>query len=361
MKRDYYEVLGVPKNSSQDEIKKAYRKLAMEYHPDRNKHDSATEKFKEISEAYAVLSDSSKRAKYDQYGHAGFDQMYSQEDIFKNANFSDFEDIFGQDPFQSMFGSMFGSFGGRRKDVGADLETQVQISLEEAAKGTKTEISYNRTKSCSICKGNGNKPGSKSSKCIECNGRGQVKQARRMGPMAFYTVTTCPRCRGIGESYDNPCEKCSGSGKENSKEHIKIDIPPGIHTGMRLRLEDLGEFGKDGPGDLYVRIFIKDHKVFQRDGDDLLQDIQITFPQAALGGDIEVPSLFGKLKLSIPSGTQSHTVFKLKGQGMPKLNSSKKGDELVRVIIQVPKKLSKKQRQLLEEFQKEKPGAFDFF
>ncbi len=365
MKRDYYEVLGVAKNAGADEIKKAYRKLALKYHPDRNKEPEAADKFKEISEAYAVLSDQNKRAKYDQYGHAGFDQMYSQEDIFRNANFSGFEDIFGgDDPFGGMFGNMFGSmFGGRRRgDYGADLEVHVQITLEEAAKGTKADLNYNRTKKCSRCSGSGAEPGSKRSKCNNCNGRGQVKQARRMGPMAFYTVTTCPECRGVGESFDKPCDKCNGSGKESAKEHIKVDIPPGIHNGMRLHLEGLGEYGKDGPGDLFVRVFVKEHKIFHREGDDLLLDMPLSFPKAALGGDIEVPTLFGKVTLHIPPGTQSHTVFRLKNEGMPRISSSGKGNELVRVVIQVPKKMSKKQKELLKEFEKEKPkGIFEFF
>ena len=367
MKRDYYEVLGVAKNASTAEIKKAYRKLAMQYHPDRNKDPAAAEKFKEISEAYAVLADEKKRQQYDQYGHAGFDQMYSQEDIFRSANFSDFQDIFGgRDPFGGMFGSMFGSmFGGmrgRHRDIGADLEVQVAITLEEAAKGTKTDISYNRTRECSRCNGSGAEPGSKKTQCPNCNGRGQVKQARRMGPMAFYTVTTCPQCRGEGESFDKPCRKCQGSGKESTKEHIKAEIPAGIHNGMRLHFQNLGEYGKDGPGDLFVRVFIKEHKKFQRDGDDLWIDMPITFPKAALGGNMEIPTLFGKAKLHIPAGTQSHTIFRLKNEGMPKLHSKGKGNEMVRVIIDVPKKLSKKQKEMLKEFDKEKKsGFFEFF
>ncbi|MBN1170087.1 molecular chaperone DnaJ [Candidatus Micrarchaeota archaeon] len=362
MKRDYYEVLGVAKNAATDEIKKAYRKLAMQYHPDRNNDPAAAEKFKEISEAYAVLADERKRAQYDQYGHAGFDQMYSQEDIFRGANFSDFEDIFGgRDPFGGMFGSMFGSmFGrmGRHRDIGADLEVQVAITLEEAAKGTKVDISYNRTRKCSHCNGSGAEPGSRKTNCSACGGRGQVKQARRMGPMAFYTVTTCQKCNGEGEAFDNPCKKCQGSGKESTKEHIKADVPPGIHNGMRMHLAGLGEYGKHGPGNLFVRVFIKEHRRFQRDGEDLWIDIPITFPQAALGGELEVPTLFGKAKLHIPPGTQSHTVFRLKNEGMPKLHNNGKGNEMVRVIIEVPKKLSKKQKEMLKEFDKEKKSGF---
>ncbi len=365
-KRDYYEILGVSKNASGADIKKAYRKLAMKYHPDRNKESGAAERFKEISEAYAVLSNENKRAQYDQYGHAGFDQMYSQEDIFRTADFSDFQDLFrgfGFEPFGGMFSSMFGSMfrGAARGDYGADLEVQVEITLEDAAKGMKADLSYNRTTACSKCKGSGAEPGSGRVTCDMCSGRGQVKQARRAGPMAFYTVTTCQKCRGEGQTVEKPCKKCGGSGKASSKEHIKADIPAGIHSGMRLRLEGLGEYGKDAPGDLYVRVYVKEHDRFRRRGDDLSIDVPITFPRAALGGKVKVPTLFGEANLKIPSGTQSHTIFRLKDEGMPRLDKSGKGDELVRVMIDVPKKLTKKQKELLKEFEGEKKkGFFDF-
>ncbi len=367
-KRDYYEILGIPKNASKDEIKKAYRKLAMKYHPDRNKAPDAAEKFKEISESYAVLSNDQKRAQYDQYGHAGFDRMYSQEDIFRTADFSDFEDLFkgfGFEPFGGMFGSMFSSMfrgAGPRGDYGADLEVNVEITLEEAAKGTKKDISYHHSKACSRCNGSGGEPGSGVKTCENCNGNGQVKTTRRAGPMAFYTVTTCSKCRGEGTTVENPCKECKGLGKVSSKEHIKADIPAGIHSGMRLHLRGLGEYGHDAPGDLYVRVFVTEHETFQRDGDNLYINMPISFPRAALGGEIEVPTLFGKAKLRIPAGTQSHTVFRLKDEGMPRLNKSGNGDEMVRVIIEVPKKLSKKQKDLLKEFEGEKPkkGLFGF-
>jgi len=373
-KRDYYEVLGVQKGAGKDEIKKAYRKLALEFHPDRNKDKGAEERFKEISEAYAVLSDDSKRAKYDQYGHAGFDQMYSKEDIFRSADFSDFEDIFsdfgfGSDPF-GVFGSMFGSSGfgrgrgGRRREYGASLETVVEISLEEAAKGLKKDISYNRTKACSKCGGTGSEPGSERRTCTTCGGRGQVQQTRRAGPMAFYTVTTCGKCRGEGTIVENPCSACRGQGKESTNEHIKVSIPSGVQNGMRLRLEELGEYGRDGPGDLFVRIHIKPHPQFQRDGDNLYLEAPLSFALAALGGDLEVPTLFGRAKLHIPAGTQSHTIFRMKDEGMPRIGRGGKGDELVRVVIDVPKKLSKRQKDLLQEMEKEekekKKGFFGF-
>jgi molecular chaperone DnaJ len=359
-KRDYYEVLGVPKGASMDQIKQAYRKLALQYHPDRNKAPEASERFKEISEAYAVLSDQKKREQYDQYGHAGFDQRYTQEDIFRGADFTDFEDVFrsfGMDPFggmfQGMFGNMGGGRGGRRREYGADLETRVDITLEEAATGLKKEVDYRRNKACPKCNGSGSEPGSSRNTCPDCNGRGQVQQARRAGPMAFYTVATCGRCRGTGNIVEKPCRNCSGSGKAGADEHIVVSIPPGIQNGMSLHLEGLGEYGHDGPGGLFVRVRVKPNGMFERRDDDLHTDTRISFARAALGGDVEVPTLSGKAKLHIPAGTESHTVFRLKGEGMPRLGRGGKGDEMVRVIIDVPKKLNPQQRKLLEELEKE--------
>ncbi len=373
-KRDYYEVLGVPKGASEDQIKQAYRKLALEFHPDRNKAPEATEKFKEISEAYAVLSDQNKRAQYDQYGHAGFDQMYSQEDIFRTADFSDFQDMFesfgfGGGPFGSIFGSAFGGGargkrgGGRRREYGADLGANLEISLEEAAKGAKKEIDYRHTKACKKCGGSGAESGSGRKTCSSCGGSGQVQQSRRMGPMQFYTVTTCPRCHGEGAVIEKPCKVCNGSGRTSEYEHINVNIPAGIQSGMKLRLEDLGEYGRDGPGDLFVTIYVKKHARFERQGDDLWLEIPLSFTRAALGGDIKVPTLFGEDKLHIPAGTQSHTVFRLRGEGMPKLNRGGKGDLMVRVILEVPKKLSGKQKELLQQFDNEgeKKGLFGVF
>ncbi len=366
-KRDYYEILGVPKGASADQIKQAYRKLALQHHPDRNKAPESTEKFKEISEAYAVLSDEKKRAQYDQYGHAGFDRMYSQEDIFRSADFSDFEDVFrsfGMDPFGGFGGGIFGDIfgfrggrggrGGRMREYGADLETAVEITLEEAAKGLKKDINYHRSKACSRCSGSGSEPGSSRSTCPACNGRGQVQQARRAGPMAFYTITTCGRCRGEGSVVEKPCRSCGGSGKASSNEHIKAAIPPGVQNGMRLHLEGLGEYGRDGPGDLFVRVYVKPHELFERRDDDLWVDAPLSFPRAALGGALDVPTLTGRAKLHVPPGTLSHTVFRLNGEGMPRLGGrGGRGDEMVRVVIDVPKRLTPQQKKLLEELEKE--------
>ena len=365
IKRDYYEVLGVAKSASKEEIKAAYRKLALQFHPDRNKDSGAEAKFKEISEAYAVLSDDQKRQQYDAYGHAGFDQMYSRDDIFRNADFSDFEDLFGQfgmgGPFAGAFSSMFRR-GGRVHEYGADLGVEIQVTLEEAAKGVKKDLGYHRSKACSTCNGSGAEPGTSKHTCSSCNGRGQVQQSRRAGPMAFYTVTTCPKCGGEGSAYEKPCKKCGGNGKVSEYEHIKVDVPAGIDNGMRIRLEGMGEFGRDGPGDLYVTVYVAEHKLFQRREGDLWLDAPITFTQAALGGEIEVPTLFGKAKLHIPPGTSSHTVFRLKGEGMPRMRRGGKGDEMVRTIIDVPKKLSAKQKELLKKLDEEektnKKGLF---
>jgi len=362
-KRDYYEILGIAKNSSASEIKKAYRKLAMKYHPDRSKEAGSEAKFKEISEAYAVLSDATKRKQYDQYGHAGFDQMYSREDIFRNANFSGFEDIFGaESPFGDMFAGMFGGFG-RRRNIGANLEAVIEISLEEAAKGVKKELNYHHSKTCPRCNGSRSEPGSPKKTCDSCGGKGRVRKVKRMGPMAFQTVGACDSCQGEGSIVEKPCKECGGAGSKSVQENIKVDIPAGIDNGMRIHLDGMGEYGRDGPGDLYVRVYVKDHKLFERNGEDLWLTVPITYTQAVLGDDIEVPSLFGKLKLKIPSGTQSHTVFRLSGEGMPRVQNYGKGDEMVRVIIDVPKKAGKKEKELLKELDKEygkkRKGFFD--
>ena len=367
-KSDYYEILGVKKDASGAEIKKAYRKLAMKFHPDKNKDAGAEEKFKEISEAYAVLSDDKKRADYDAYGHAGFDNMYSQEDIFRGANFRGFEDLFrnmgfgGGDPFD-IFSSMFGGGMGRRANVGHDLQTEMEVTLEEAAKGTKKKLSYWRNAPCPRCGGTGGEPGSKLNTCNQCGGQGRVKQMRRMGPMAFATVTACPQCRGVGQSYEKNCRECNGSGKKRLSQDLDIEIPKGVKDGMRLRLGGYGEYEKDGAGNLYVYIGVKEHKIFQRYEDDLYITAPITFGQAAMGDKIEVPTLFGKTELKIPSGTTSHHEFRIHGEGMPIFNNGGKGDLIVKTVVDVPKKLNQKQKELLREFEKEykNKGFFDWF
>jgi len=368
-KRDYYEILGVLRTATKDALKDAYRTLAMKYHPDRNKEAGAEEKFKEISEAYAVLSDDEKRATYDQYGHSGFDQRYSQEDIFRNANF---EDIFrdfgfsfgGGSPFEDMiFSSMFGTGGNRRqRGVGQSLRYDLYITLEEAARGASKEISFKRNKECPKCKGSGAEPGSKVASCPKCAGQGQVRTVRRMGAFGSFTsVGICPSCNGKGARPTKECKDCGGSGIMQSDEKISVDIPAGVGTGSQLRLSGMGEAGPAGSGDLYVFVTVKPHAVFTREEDDIYLETPISFAQAALGAEIEVPTLGGKAKLKLPQGTQTHTLFRMKGEGMPHVRGRGKGDQIVRVVIRTPTNLSGKQKKALEELGEIDPkkGLFD--
>ncbi len=370
MSDDYYKLLGVQKNAGEDEIKKAYRKLAFELHPDRNKAPDAEEKFKKVSEAYAVLSDPQKRAAYDQYGPDAFSQKYSREDVFRGANFQDMEDLFRQfgfsDPFEGGgFSSFFGGGGRRGRQIGGDIGVEVQITLEEAAKGIKKPITMRKMKKCKHCNGTRAEPGSKKNTCATCKGHGQVQQARNMGMMRFMTVGTCSACRGEGVSFEKLCTECKGNGIVRGTEEITADIPAGIRTGMQVRYEGWGEEGPDGNGDLYVQVFVKPHDYFERDGDDLVLKIPVSFATAALGGEIEVPTLFGKRKLIIPSGTQSETEFTFKGEGMPHLRGSGKGNQRMIVSISVPKSLSAKQKEMIRALADEEPkgskkGIFGF-
>ena len=357
-KKDYYDILGVKKGVGKDELKDAYRTLALKYHPDRNKEPGAEDKFKELSEAYAVLSDDSKRATYDQYGHAGFDQRYSQEDIFRSTNF---EDIFrefgfggmGGSPFEDMvFSSIFGGSprGRRGSGRGPDLRYDLHITLEEAASGTSQELTFRRNKACDRCKGNGAEPGSRISACKTCGGQGQVRQSRQLGPFGSFTsVTTCPACGGQGKRAEKECRQCGGGGAMSASEKFSVDIPAGVDTGSQLRLQGLGERGPSSSGDLYVFINVKDHPVFQRDGNDIHLDAYIGFSQAALGAEIDVPTLWGKTKLKIPAGTQTNTILRMRGEGMPSINSLRRGDQLVRIMVKTPTNLTDKQKKALSE------------
>jgi molecular chaperone DnaJ len=362
-KRDYYDVLGVSRDASEAAIKKAYRKLAMEYHPDRNKEAGAEEKFKEISEAYGVLSDDEKKRQYDTFGHAGIDGRYTQEDIFRNINF---DDIFGDQGFGG-FGNIFDMFfgGGGRSTRrtgprrGADLRTDIEITLEEAYKGIKTNVSFPRLDRCETCGGSGAKPGTSPSTCSTCNGSGQMSYSRRTPFGQFTSVAACKNCRGEGTVIETPCSDCRGRALVQKVKKISVKIPPGVDTGSRLRVAGEGEAGEKGgsPGDLYVVIHVEPHDIFLRDGSDILCEIPITFGQAALGAKIPVPTINGNVKMNIPSGTQSGTVFRLKGRGMPDLRGHSKGDEHVRVTVETPKKLTKRQKELLEEFESLNEGA----
>jgi molecular chaperone DnaJ len=355
-KRDYYEVLGVPRNSSKDEIKAAYRKLAMQYHPDRNKSPDAEEKFKEISEAYAVLSDDDKRKQYDAFGHEGISSRYSPEDLFRGTDFGDLFRDFGFGGFD-----IFDFFFGRQRaprygpQQGQSIRYNMEITLEEAAKGLETEIEVPRTEQCNVCHGSGAAPGTSPRQCPLCRGTGQVEHSQNTPFGQFVQVTTCGTCGGRGRVIDSPCPRCRGSGAVQQTRKIRVKIPPGVDTGSRLRLAGEGDAGSRGgpPGDLYVVTYVKPHKVFERSDSDLLVTVPVTFPQVALGAEIEVPTLEGSAKLKIPPGTQTHTVFRLRGRGMPRINQYGRGDELVRVIVQTPTKLTPNQRRLLEELGKE--------
>jgi molecular chaperone DnaJ len=356
-KRDYYEILGVPRNASKEEIKRAYRRLALKYHPDRNKSPDAEEKFKEISEAYGVLSDDTKRAQYDRWGHAGIEGRYSPEDIFRTINF---EDIFGDLGFDFGFDSIFDMFFGRRRGrragprKGADLRADIEISLEDAYRGIETVVSYPRLEECNACNGSGAAPGTSPRTCPTCGGSGQTGYTKRTLFGQFTSVTTCGTCKGEGKVIDTPCRQCRGTGLVQRTRKISVKIPPGVDDGSRLRIPGEGEAGERGgpPGDLYVVVHIKPHEFFVREDEDILCEVPITFSQAALGAEIEVPTLDGKAKLKIPPGTQSGTIFRLKGKGMPSLKGYGRGDQHVRVIVRTPTNLSNREKELFRELAK---------
>lgn len=356
-KRDYYEVLGVPKTASKDEIKDVYRRLAMQYHPDRNKAPDAEEKFKEISEAYAVLSDDQKRQQYDMLGHQGFDQRYTREDIFRGA---DFDSIFRDIGFGSGFSDLFNIFfGGRGFDEeyeerparGQDLAYDLEITLEDAARGAEREMDVPRTEVCDLCRGTGAAPGTTPRQCPKCKGAGRIRNVKKSGFATFVQVTSCPTCRGRGTIIDTPCKKCKGTGLMEVERKITVKIPPGIDDGYQLRLSGEGETPPHGgaPGDLYVLVHVAPHRYLKRKDDDLLYDLKIPYPQAALGADVQVPTLDGETTLNIHAGTQSGEIFKLEDRGMPRLRGRGRGDLFVRVNIAVPEKLTPKQRELLEQ------------
>lgn len=357
-KRDYYEVLNVPKNATKEEIKKAYRRLALKHHPDRNKSPEAGEKFKEISEAYAILSDDEKRTRYDQFGHEGISSRYTWDDIFREADFDRiFKDLgFGFGGFSSIFDMFFGGsprqrarrYSSRR---GEDLRYDLEVTLEEASSGLNKDIRVAGFKTCDACNGSGIKPGSGPKKCPQCNGSGEVRNTRRFGYMQFTEIQTCTKCGGRGLSVKNLCTGCKGTGTTQQLRDLRVKIPPGIDDGYSLRLRGEGKPGAPGSlkGDLYVVIHIKPHKFFKRDGSDIFCDAYISFPQASLGSSIQVPTLDGKAKLKIPAGTQTGTFFKLARKGLPKLNGWGRGDQLVRVNIRTPTSLTKQEKKLLKE------------
>ncbi|UCD85596.1 MAG: molecular chaperone DnaJ [Deltaproteobacteria bacterium] len=345
-KRDYYEVLGVPRNAGEQEIKKAYRRLAIQYHPDRNPDNKdAEERFKEASEAYEVLSNPEKRGLYDQFGHSLGGRGF--------GGFSDIDFGFGRG-FDDLFGDIFNDLFGRRStrrrygEPGADLRYNLELSFKEAVFGTDTDIEVPRKQECDQCRGSGARPGSSSEACPTCGGRGQVSYQQ-----GFFSISrTCSHCRGEGRIIKDPCLDCRGEGQVMAKHRLSVKVPPGVDNGTRLRLQGEGEPGINGgpPGDLYVVISVHEHPIFKREGTELLCEVPINFVQAALGADIEVPTLNGLKKLKIPPGTQSGEEFVLKGEGIPSLNGYRRGDQHIMVTVETPTKLNAKQRELLEEF-----------
>jgi len=358
-KRNYYEILGVPKDAPKDVIKDAYRKLALQYHPDRNKSPEAEEKFKEISEAYAVLSDDGKRQQYDKLGDAGFDQRYSREDIFRGA---DFDSIFRDMGVSSGFGDLFNVFfGGRdfeeRPEVisGRDLRCEVNITLEEAARGVEKEIEIPRIERCEVCGGSGAAPGTSVQTCPKCKGSGKLQKTSGSGFGTFVQVVPCSACKGRGQIIGSPCRNCKGKGRVKRERKITVKIPVGITEGYQLRLEGQGEAppGEGPSGDLYILIHMVPHQYFIRDGDNLLYNLNISFTQAALGAEVTIPAIEGKANLRIHPGTRSGQILRVKGKGMPIIGGYGRGDLRVRVNVVVPEKLTQRQKTLLEELAKE--------
>jgi molecular chaperone DnaJ len=355
-KRDYYEVLGISRNADEAEIKKAYRKLAKQYHPDVNPGDKDAEaKFKEISEAYEILGDPQKRSRYDQFGHAGVDPngFGNAGAGFGGFDFGGFSDIF--ETFESFFGgSGFGRSSRSRTgpQKGADLKYSVEISFEEAAFGVEKEISMSRHENCSKCGGSGSKPGTSPATCKKCGGTGQIQNKHATPFGQFIDVRACDMCRGEGKIITDPCPECKGMGKVRKTFKKKINIPAGIDDGQIITSRGDGEPGTRGgpPGDLFITVSVKPHPIFRRQGYDVVCEIPITFVQAAIGAELEVPTLDGKVRYSIPEGTQTGTIFRLKNKGIPYLRGNGRGDQYVKVEIEVPKKLNEKQKELLKEF-----------
>ena len=361
MSKDFYETLGVAKSASQDEIKKAYRKLAVKYHPDKNQGDKeAEEKFKEIAQAYEVLSDPDKRQRYDQLGHAaftsargagggGFEGFHDPFDIFSQVFGQGGRSGGGSSFFEDLFGFGGGSRRGRSGGTdGADLRYDLEIDFEDAVYGADKSITIPRMDTCPTCKGSGCAAGTSKEHCAHCGGSGYIAASQ-----GFFSIRqTCPVCHGEGNVIKNPCSKCHGQGRVRVNKKLKIHIPPGVDTGSRLRVAHEGEGGTGGgeQGDLYVVIHVRPHPVFQREGDDIICSLPVDFPTAAMGGVVEVPTITGKTKMKIPPGTQNGTIMRLRGKGVPSLRGGGRGDQHVEIVVEVPKNLSKRQKELLREY-----------
>lgn len=354
-KQDYYEVLGVGRDASDADIKKAYRRLAMKYHPDRNPDDAEAEaKFKVASEAYEVLADAEKRGAYDRFGHAGVDPQ-GMGGGFGGGGASSFSDIFS-DVFGDIFGGGGGGGGGRsgRSQRGADLQYTLELDLEQAVRGDEVQIRIPTLVECDVCHGSGAEPGTSPTTCPDCGGTGQVRVSQ-----GFFTLQqTCPRCRGRGQIITDPCRSCSGRGYHDDTKTLSVKVPPGVDTGDRIRLSGEGEVqpGGGSPGDLYVQIAVREHPIFTREGRHLYCEVPIAFPEAALGGELEVPTLDGRVKLRIPEETQTGRLFRMRGKGVRPVRGGEAGDLLCRVVVETPVKLTSKQKDLLEEFRSSLEG-----
>ena len=354
--QDFYKALGVPKEASKDEIKSAYRKLALQYHPDRNKDPTAEERFKQISEAYAILSDDDKRKQYDTYGKEGVYQRYgSEEDIFRGTDFSDVFRGTGFGGFDDIFAQMFGGGARRAPQRGNDLSIRIPLRLEDVVNDTSREVEIPRSESCPVCGGSGATPGTKARTCPQCGGAGQVQKVQSAGFARFIRVETCNRCGGQGSVIDDPCRECKGRGLVRHTRKIMIKIPAGVEDGHTFRMRGEGEAAGHGlpPGDLYVVAEIPEHPVFKRDGADVYVGTQVNAVEAMLGTEVRVPTLYGDVKLQIPAGTQPGQSFKVKGKGLPRLSHFGKGDEYVKANIYVPKSLNGRQKDALKNILKD--------
>ena len=357
-KRDYYEVLGVSKGASEDELKKAYRKLAKKYHPDLNPGDKAAEaRFKEVNEAYEVLSDKEKRSRYDQFGHAGVDPNFNPNGggFGGFGGFTDMGDIDLGDLFGSFFGGGFGGGGGSRRNApqkGETVRAGVTITFEEAAFGCEKEVTVSRTEQCDVCKGTGCAPGTTAEVCPDCHGSGTVRIQRGGGGFSFSTTTSCPKCRGTGKIIHQPCKTCGGGGTVRKQKKLAVTIPAGIDDGQAVSLRGQGGAGRNGgpAGDLLIGVTVKPHPIFRREGTSVYMDQPVSFVQAALGAELEIPTLDGKVKWTLPEGTQPGTTFRLNGKGIPGLGGRGRGNQYVTVKVQVPTNLNKEQKEALRAF-----------